>query len=100
MAEEAADEGHVDIGQEQVGGLTAHPFLGEAEEQAEGVAVGGDGVWTGSPVLLKPLGEEGLEQRRQGRHGFASQNRSRRAPAASISSGVAERYQYVELGLT
>ena len=64
----------------------------KAEQQPEGVAVGGDGVRAGLPLADQPVGEEGLQGGGEGAHRFASSSASRSA-ASDISSGEADRYQ-------
>ena len=59
----------------------------EAQQQPEGVTVGGDGVGAGAALAGQPVGEERLQSRRECGHGRAPKRLSRRAAANSISSG-------------
>src|SRR5215207_3910114 len=105
----------------------ARALLDEAEQQPEGVAVGGDRVRAGLALADKPPGEERLHRRGQRTHRTAlraraarrrrarspvanrnarsraprpSPRRSRRSAARPSSSGAADRYQYVAAGST
>jgi hypothetical protein len=71
VVEERPDERGVDIGDIEPRGRCAELLLGEAQQQAEGVAVGGDGVRAG-PALGQPLGEVGLQDRGERGHGWPS----------------------------
>ena len=75
----------------------AGPLAGEAQEQAERVAIAGDRVRARLHLGAEPIGEELLDERRkcQGRHGRTSPARdaSARREASSSSSGTASRYQ-------
>ena len=66
---------------------------GEAEQEPECVAVGGDGVAAGVTLAEEPFGEERLEGRAKDGHGRGSKAASRRAAARTSSSGVPVRYQ-------
>jgi hypothetical protein len=47
------------------------PLLGKLQQQAEGIAVRTDSMWTGLPLLHEPLGEEPFQQWSEaGRDGF------------------------------
>src|SRR5450759_2480360 len=100
VLQERAHERGVEIADVEGDGLLAGPRDGEAEEEPEGVAIGGDGVRAGSTLAHQPLGEERLQGGREGAHGRPPNRPSRRAAASSISSGAADRYQYVPAGLT
>ena len=67
----------------------------EAQQQPDGVAVGGDGVRAGLALLEQPVGEERLQGGgERGHRGstFPIIGSSRSAASAS-SSGAADRYQ-------
>jgi len=71
-------------------GLGVH----EGEQQAQGVAVGGDGPRAGLTLLGEAVGEERLQGRRDQRHERAADHAvSWRAAASANSSGAADRYQ-------
>ena len=70
---------------------------GERQEQPPGVAVGGDRLRAGVPLPGEPVGEERLQDGGERGHGRSSHAPSR-CPAAAISSGDADRYQYVAFG--
>ena len=76
--------------------------LGEAEQQSEGVAVGGDGARTDGPLTAQMLDEEALKQ--EGKDGRRigsgmmipsdpAANSSNRLPATAMRSGTPVRYQ-------
>ena len=66
----------------------------EPEQQPQGVAVGRDGARAGLALLGEPVGEEGLQGRRDQGHDRAADHAvSWRAAASASSSGAAERYQ-------
>src|SRR5271166_2024628 len=67
MVEKAQDQLRVEVGQGQPGGCLADLRLGEAEQQSEGVAVGGDGARTDSPLIAQMLDEKALKQEGKGR---------------------------------
>jgi len=73
--------------------------LGEAEQESEGVTVGGDGVRADSSLVDQTLGEERFEDGRQRCHTGSRSEDSSRVAAACSRSGCADRYQYVDAGL-
>ena len=79
--------------QVQGGGGLPQRLVGERQQQAEGVAVGGDRVRAGVALLQEALGEERLEEGGQGAHGSAPSARWSLRPTSAISSGAAVRYQ-------
>lgn len=68
VVEEPADEGGVEVLEPEGGGRLARFLRGEPQQQAEGVAVGGDRVWAGPALGHEPLGEECLDGRPDGAH--------------------------------
>ena len=76
----------------ELGRRLAGAALGEAEQQPEGVPIGGDGVGAGPALADQPLGEEALHDRSERAHRRAAR-RSRRAATRLSSSGAADRYQ-------
>jgi hypothetical protein len=92
VVQEPADEAGIDVGQVQRRGWPAEVLLGVAQQQAEGVAVGVDGVLAG-PALGQPLGEEPLQDRGQAGHHGSCQDVSNRVTAWAINCGQACRYQ-------
>src|SRR5262249_56414761 len=65
LVEEGADGGGVQVGQVQLGGQLAGLLVDVAQQQGEGVAVGGDGVRAGAALGHQPVGEEGIQERGQ-----------------------------------
>src|SRR5690606_36395649 len=83
-------------------GLLVSLALGEAKQQTERVTVGGHRVRAHLPLRQEPLSEESLQKSREcgdGVHIEPPQRRSSRRAACFISSGWADRYQYVSLML-
>ncbi len=78
--------------------LRAGPLGDEAEQEPERVAVARDRVRAGIALACETFGEESLQRGSERGHGRV--RLSRRAAASSISSGEADRYQYVPAGLT
>ena len=83
-------------------GFGARPLPHEPQQQAEGVAVAGDGLRAGALVSEQVLGEERLQVRADeggclGQRPHVSpptrSSGTKRAPAARSRSGVAVRYQ-------
>ena len=72
VPEERGDEAGVQVLDLKLGGDLADPRFGEAEQQSEGVAIGGHGVRAGAALGDEPVGEERLERWSRGRHGCAS----------------------------
>jgi len=93
VGQERADHRGVQIGQVKIGGLLAQGPGGEAEEQFDGVPVGGDGVRADLALPDQPVGEEALQQGGQRVHRVTTVLFSRRDAARANSSGVACRYQ-------
>ena len=67
MVEERADQRSVEIVDVELERLLAGPLVGEAEQQPERVAVGGDGLGAGVALGDQPLGEESLAARARAR---------------------------------
>src|SRR5262249_17361603 len=97
VIEKCFEKRGIEIFETQGGRRATKPLGGEAEQQAEGVAIPGDGVGTGPLLRDQSLGEESLEQRRKtdglhwaplGRCGLTS-----RSVANANSSGTASIYQ-------
>jgi hypothetical protein len=97
VVQEAADQRRVQVGDVELARLLPGAPGGERQEQAPGVAVGGDGLAAGVPLPGEPVREERLQHGCERGHGRSS-HVSRRRPAAAISSGDAVRYQYVAFG--
>jgi hypothetical protein len=99
MVQERRDGGGVQVVPVEFGGRLAGVLVHEGEQQAHGVAVGGDGLRAGLTLLEEPVGEERLQRRRGKRHDRAARHAvSCRAAASVSSSGAADRYQYVYAG--
>ena len=99
VVEEGGDQWRVQVGDVQRGGRLAGPGGGEADQQPERVPVTGDGVTRGPALSHEPLGEERLQHRRQRGHDSPAPCSSR-AATSCISSGTADKYQYVFFGST
>ena len=54
VVEEGADQRGVQVGEVELGGLLAGPVAHEAQQQAPGVPVGGDGVRAGVALADQP----------------------------------------------
>src|SRR5882672_5399558 len=93
VLQESDDERCVEIPHVQPHRRLAGSLLGEAEQQAEGVAVGGHGVRAGLTLVKQTFGEERLQGGGQRAHRRSSRARWRRCPASTSNSGVADRYQ-------
>src|ERR1035441_8256776 len=96
VIEERRDERRAEICEVEPGGRYAGLLAGELQQEPERVPVGGDGVRAGSSLAL---GEERLQGGRQRGHDRVPADRSSRSAARAISSGAADRYQYVAAGL-
>src|SRR5215468_6504385 len=96
VIEERTDQRSIDILERDAIWGFAQSLTRELEQQAEGVAVGADGVRASLSLLRKTLCEEALQQCRKTGHRFhraPSQCFSRRSRACPMSSGRALRYQ-------
>jgi hypothetical protein len=94
MVEERPDQRGVEIAERQLMRRPAGLALHEAKQHAEGVPVGGDRVGAGLALTDQPLGEKGLQQRRERIHCSPPfRSMSSRCAASSSNSGTAERYQ-------
>jgi hypothetical protein len=94
VVEEVADQRGIQVGDVELSGLLACARGGEGQEQPPGVAVGGDGLAAGVPLPREPVGEEGLQRRRdQGHDRAADHTVSWRAAASASNSGAADKYQ-------
>jgi hypothetical protein len=89
---ERGDQPGVEIAEVQVARLAVKLLGGEADQQPERVAVGGDRVWAGVALADEPLAEERLQRRRERAHEAPPWERSRRPAASWSSSGAASRY--------
>ena len=67
--------------------------VGEAEQQPERVAIGGDGVGTRNLLVEEPFGEERLESRGEQAHDCSPPARSSRSHTRANNSGDPLRYQ-------
>jgi hypothetical protein len=102
VVQKGADQRRVKIGEAQRGRGLLELLLCEAEEQPKGVAVARDRVGTHPALLDEAVEEECLQEPREIGHGALHDIRtlrSNRAMARCISSGTADRYQYVSLTL-
>ncbi len=79
-------------------GSCPSPGGGEAEQQPERVAVGGDRGGAGVALADQPAGEELLQDGSEVTH-RRPPSAAARAAASCISSGTAEMYQYVPSGV-
>ena len=93
VVEEAGDQRRVEIDDVQPRWWDPGALAGEAEQQPQRVAVGGDGVSTGVSLPDQPVGEERLQGRGERTHRSDPRWASSRVPATAISSGEADRYQ-------
>ena len=93
VVEERSDQRRVEVGEVQLAWLLAGLLLGVGQQQPEGVAVGGDRAWAGVLLGHQPVGEPGLEGRREQRHDRPPSALSSRLATSAISSGDAWRYQ-------
>lgn len=101
VIEERSHERGVEVLDRQLGGGRSGGVLHVEQQEPEGVPVGGDGVGTGMTLANEPFSEERLQGRGQRGHRFArSVVVSSRSAATASRWGEAERYQYVEAGLT
>src|SRR2546425_5305876 len=69
MSQKVADERGVEVVEVEAAWGLPSALVNEGEQQAEGVAVGSDGVRTGLALLRQPVGEEGLEGGSERAHG-------------------------------
>ena len=79
-------------------GLFPALLRGEDDQHLERVAVGGDRVAAGLALQRQPVGEERLQGGGEGGHDSPFRWACSRSPASAISSGAADKYQYVCLG--
>ena len=94
VVQERGDHRGVQVVPVQHGGQLAGLPVHEPEQQPQRVAVGRDGARAGLALRGEPVGEEGLQRRRDQRHDRAADHAvSWRAAASASSSGAAERYQ-------
>jgi len=99
VIQERRDHRRVQVIPVELGGRLAALLVDELKEQLQGVAVGLDGARARLALLGEPVGEEGLQRRRDQGHGVAADHAdSCRAAARASSSGAADRCQYVEAG--
>ena len=100
VAEEGPDQRGVEVVEVQLVGCFAGTVVCVVDEQADGVAVGGDRLGAGIALAEEPLDEEGSQGRGAQGHDSTSPIASRRLLTSSSSSGTAWRYQYVDSGET
>ena len=91
VVEEARDQRLVEVVPVQAGGLLAGRVVDVAEQQPQRVAVGRDRARTGLQLSGQPVGEEGLQRRRDERHRRIAWASSRSRAACASSSGAADR---------
>ena len=109
VIEEGEDHRRIEICECQCGGSPFCALLGKVEKELESVAVTRNGVGADATLCEKASLEEVLQKGwksdlgRAGSHGPIScsprANRSKRWEVMAISSGTAERYQYVPVTL-
>lgn len=98
VVEKSADQAGIKVRQIETRGRLTESSLRKLEEETKGVAIGSNRVRADMPLLSQTLEEEPLEQsgkRGCGAHERSSHRFSTRRAAAAISSGHADRYQYV-----
>src|ERR1019366_3458513 len=94
VLEEGADELRVEVREVEIRGALAVPLGREAQQEAEGVAIRGEGVRARPSLDHQPVHQERLQCRGQGAHRSPPPGRlSRRAAMSSMSSGETDRYQ-------
>ena len=85
VIEEGGDQGRIELREREAGGGQMEVHLREAQQQAEGVPVGVEGVGAHLPLLEEPLREEALEKAGEERawrhHADTSHRASRRCRA-------------------
>ena len=108
MVEKPEQKGRIEVAQYEVDGRLLQSLLRVCEQKPEGVAIRLDRTRRCALLCAEALQEEVLQQRRE-RRGYARPrhsapslraNASKRPPAMAMSSGTAEKYQYVEVTLT
>lgn len=107
VVEEREDHRRVEILERQRRGRPSGSLLDVAEQQLEGVAVARDRVRAGATFcdetalkeVLQKRWESDLGRHHDGRSCSCRANRSKRSELMAISSGTAERYQYVAVTL-
>ena len=100
VVEERCDECGVEILERELCWRDLLRVLREAQQHAEGVTIGGDGVRAGVALGAEALDEECLERGSKRCHWRTSPRSPRRSAAAANNSGDADKYQYVDAGLT
>jgi len=106
VIEEPEQQWRVKIAQCEVDRRPLQALLGIREKESEGVVVGLYGARRNTLLRPEVLKEEVLQERgerrcRRARHRAPSRraNASKRQPVMAMSSGTAEKYQYVEVRL-
>ena len=94
VVEEGRDHGLVQVVPRQGRGCCAARLLHEAQQQAQGIPIRGDGPRARLALAGQPLAEESLQCRGHQGH-LVTAKASRRAAAWASSSGAADKYQYV-----
>jgi hypothetical protein len=70
VGEEVEDQRRIEVAQSQLGRWFAPFSVRIAQQQPEGIAIGGDRPWAGILLLQQAFGEEALDQRGEfGRNG-------------------------------
>ena len=93
MVKEGTDRRCVEVFQLEGARCLAGAVPEKAQQQPQGVAVGGHGVRAGLTLVHQPFGEEGLEGGSEQGHRVCLPFCSRRSAARARSSGAAEAYQ-------
>ena len=98
VVQERPDRLRVQVGDVQPGRGLARALGGEDDQHLDGVPVGGDRVAAGLALQRQPVGEERLQRGGEGGHDSPCRWACSLSPASAISSGAADRYQYVCFG--
>ncbi len=93
VVQEGTDQGCVQIIDGQLAGREAGALGGERQQQPEGGAIGRDRVRARGALGDQPLGEVGLQRRREAGHQQTPAGSRSRLAARFSSSGTAVRYQ-------
>ena len=68
VVEERGDQRGVEVGDVELAGVLAGALRSEGQEQPPGIPVAGDGMRAGTALADEPVGEEGLQRRRERAH--------------------------------
>jgi hypothetical protein len=98
VGQERGDQRRVQVVDAELARGPAAAGGGEGQQQPERLPVAGDRVRAGGALADQPFGEVRLQG--GGQRGHRASPGVSRSAASSISSGEADRYQYVSEGLT